>query len=242
MGAVSQLPAVPAKVAQTVSRFATYSSTLRSTQATGALRERGGAQGSGDSVAPPGAELSLALPGFAIRFQRVAEPQERIYRDLGEGPPSRRAVGASPDLDDVGTDPAADLLLVVSADRVLPSDAPSLDRRVPHAKRGPVHILRAILVSGAVWTPRHDPDVLYGATLQHPAEVDLAGDAARGHIQSTVPHDLQVPAPDKPPVDVHRLGDLGRAARGRENRQETQLLVGLHSKHRQPSSGNPLPR
>src|SRR5262249_17233483 len=50
-----------------------------------------------------------------------------------------------------------------------------------------------------------------------------------------ISHDLQVPAPNEPAIDIHRLRDLGRATRGREDGQKPNPLVRLHWSHHQPS-------
>src|SRR5262245_5816153 len=98
------------------------------------------------SAQSPGSELPFELPGLPVGLERFPEPSERIRRDRGERPPRRRAVRTRADLDDVRADPPADLLLVMPARRILPGDAPGLDARVPHAKRGAVHVLRRLFV------------------------------------------------------------------------------------------------
>src|SRR5882757_5152224 len=91
------------------------------------------------------AEFAFEFPGGAVGVERFADPVERVRRDLGEAPARRRAVHACADLHDVvvlaGADAAADLLFVMIRYRIDPADTPGLDRRVPDAESGAVHIV-----------------------------------------------------------------------------------------------------
>ena len=67
-----------------------------------------------------------------------------------------------------------------------------------------------------VLAPRHDPDVLDGAPLEHPGCVNLTGQAAVGDADPVVMHHREIPAAAQPAVDVVLLRNLLCARRGRE--------------------------
>src|SRR4029450_10660915 len=98
---------------------------------------------------------------------------ERIGGDLGEGPTSLSSVRAGAHLDDVVATPAADLLLPVADHRVGPRDAPGLNRRIPRAQPRAKHVHHLVRAGRSLVAGRHDPDVLYGAALEHPSDMDL---------------------------------------------------------------------
>src|SRR5262249_37176478 len=156
---------------------------------------------------PPGEELTLELPGLVIRLQRFAEPAERLWRDLRERPTDRGAVGVGADLDNVLAAPTPDQPVPRACPRIDPGHPPGLDRRVPDAKCGAIRVA-LVQLPGALRPPGYDPDVLYGAALEHPGEMGLALDAARGHV-NPVMTDLQRPAADEPPIHICRPGNLG---------------------------------
>ena len=92
---------------------------------------------------------------------------------------------------------------------IRPGDAPRLNRRVPGAQRGAVHVQRLIDIGAAILVARHDPHVLDGASLEDASGVDLSLQSARGDVDSAIVKDVEVPASTQPAVDVGRFGNLG---------------------------------
>src|SRR5262249_50322539 len=103
--------------------------------------------------------LHLQPPRAARCIDAFAEPVERIRRHLGEAPPHRQAGFVLAVLHDVPAARPADLAAVELAQRIAPQDVPGVAFRVVDAQRAPVEHVR------------QDPDVLDGATFQHPAGV-----------------------------------------------------------------------
>src|SRR5690348_545097 len=160
-----------------------------------------------------GEEFAFDSPGFAVRFERFAEPVKRVGRDFREAPTRGRAVGTRADLNDFAADFPAGLALLIAADGIDPADAPGLDGRIPDAQSGTVHIVPSTGAGFALGNARQDPDVLNGAAFENPTEVSFAVEVLRGKISPGVVEDFEFPVADKPSVDVGGFGDFGRTAR-----------------------------
>ena len=110
--------------------------------------------------------------------------------------------GTSAKLNDVAADPPPDLLFVVVACPIGPSDSPGLNCRVPDSKRRSIHIAGFVWRTAPGGALRHDPHVLHGAPLEHPREMNFASDALRGDVNTPVAADIQLPTSDQPSVCV----------------------------------------
>ena len=125
---------------------------------------------------------------------RGVGPREGVGGDVGERPPHRPAVVEHRVEHDVAALPTGD----ERADRSLhgtdPGRSPTAHRRVGEAQAGAVLVRLGTCVT--LPTPRHDPDVLDGSSLQHPGEVPLPVERA-GHPVAVVPGDHEVPATDE---------------------------------------------
>src|SRR5678815_2108070 len=85
---------------------------------------------------PPGAELTLEFPRFAVRLQGFTEPMERVGRNPGKPPACRRAIASCANLNDFFTAPTTDLIFMMVSRRVAPANPPGLNRCIPDPQRG----------------------------------------------------------------------------------------------------------
>src|SRR5688572_26044751 len=152
-------------------------------------------------------KLRLELPGQAAIARALAKPAERVRRDVGEAPahPLARVVGAL--LHNVLPARAAELARVVLLHRIAPENVPGIDAGVINAQR------RAVKEAG------QDPDVLDGATLQHPSEMNFARALV---LRAVVGMDdgVHPPASDQPAVETHFVRAIGRRPCGAQRIEE----------------------
>jgi hypothetical protein len=120
--------------------------------------------------------------------------------------------------------------------RIAPCDAPGLDRRIPDAKGGAVHVHSLVQASSPIRTPGHDPDILQGAAFEHPAEVRLTLDAVRGHVPSPIAVDIQLPTPDQPSVGVRSFRDFGCSTVSGQYSEQSSRFCNFNCRHREPLS------
>src|SRR5580704_3180766 len=105
----------------------------------------------------PGAEFAYEFPSLAIRFEHSTNPVKRVWRDFGEAPTSRCAVGTRSDLHDLVANFPTGLALLVAAYWIDPADAPGLNCRIPNAQGGPVHVVLMNAVRLAIGRTWQDP-------------------------------------------------------------------------------------
>src|SRR5207244_9221892 len=100
-------------------------------------------------------------------------PVKRIFCDFREGPLGWCSIRANAYLNDIFTAPTTDLVFPMIMNGVPPVDSPGLDRRIPHAQRGPKHVLRLVRDRASSRTYGHDPDILDSSPIQSPPEMCL---------------------------------------------------------------------
>src|SRR4051812_9172171 len=137
----------------------------------------------------------------------LAEPMEEILADFRKTPARQLAGFGRALLHDVGIMWTADLLAEYAAAGIEPRNPPGIDGRIVDPQR------RAVPVASdrqgwAASRARNDPDVLHGAALQHPAEMDFAGRRVFRSIGS-MGGDLGVPIADEAPIKLERRRVLG---------------------------------
>src|SRR3954449_1863058 len=137
----------------------------------------------------------------------LAEPMEEILGDFRKTPARQVAGFGRAFLHDVGIAWTADLLAEYAATGIEPGNPPGIDGRIVDPQR------RAVPIAGdrqgrAAGRARNDPDVLHGAALQHPAEMDFAGGGVFRSIGS-VGGDLGVPIADEPAIKLECRRVLG---------------------------------
>src|SRR5215471_10340117 len=118
----------------------------------------------------PSQELGLKLPALAVVARAFAQPTKRSWCYVGKAPAHGFSRIVFADLNDVASLRPPDLARVELPDRIAPQDVPGVDSRVVNAQRR------------AMEDARQDPDVLNGASFEHPAKIDLAGAAMRAAI------------------------------------------------------------
>src|SRR5687768_1502625 len=123
---------------------------------------------------------------------------KRVRRDLGKAPTGRSAIPAGADLDNILAVPPADLVLVVISGRVAPCNSPGLNRRIPNAECGAIHVHVLAEAGSSIQRARHDPDVLHGTAFQYPRCMDFTLYALSGHVYSRVTQNIQIPASNEP--------------------------------------------
>src|SRR5262249_55184417 len=101
---------------------------------------RTAAQGNGEYLPvlfghAPREELDLQTPVLAAVGRALADPVERVGRDLGEAPAQRGAFAARAFLHDVVAARAADLVEKGLLHRVVPEDVPGIEPRIVDAQR-----------------------------------------------------------------------------------------------------------
>src|SRR5215207_10239253 len=137
---------------------------------------------------PAGAKIGLQLPGGTAVERAFAGPAEAVRRDLGEAPARRDAAVGGALLHDVTAAGAAELARVELLQRVAPQDVPGVEAGVvdPECR--------------AEEEARQDPDVLDGAALEHPGEMDLAlAGVSRAVIG--MHRGIEAPVADEPAIE-----------------------------------------
>src|SRR4051812_24554591 len=94
---------------------------------------------------------------------------ESILRDVGKHPLHAFALVRAVFLHNVFTDLAAGHVVMDLFDRIDPGDVPEIVLRIVNTKRGPVHERTLERLPASM--RRRDPDILNGATFQHPAKM-----------------------------------------------------------------------
>src|SRR5262245_924077 len=84
------------------------------------------------------------------------------------------------------------------------------------------------------WWDSHDPDILHGAAFEHPTEMGLALETACRNVNEVVDN-LQLPASNKPAIDIRRVGNFRRAARSRERDTKAFRVARFRRVHRPAS-------
>lgn len=155
-------------------------------------------------------ELGHQMPSLSIVIQPVSLPAERPFGDL-QKPPSLRAIVPTAQLDDFITYATADQGAVDAAAWVPPVDSPDLGDRVKHPDGCAVHL--TLVGSTRLQRKRRgNPDVLDGAALQGPCEVNFewtALVAVRTWIVVGPP-----PASDEPAIRIGVCSKAGVWMRG----------------------------
>src|SRR6185312_14162577 len=129
----------------------------------------------------------------------LAAPAEAVGRDIGEAPAHRHALAGRALLHDVPAARAAELAREVLLYGVAPEDVPGIERGVVDAQ------------GRAVERARQDPDVLDGASVERPNEMNFALAFVRLAVVEMHGR-AEHPVADQPAIEAHLVGAIGGRA------------------------------
>jgi hypothetical protein len=155
---------------------------------------------------------------------------EGLRCDLGKGP-ARQCTGVRRAfLHDIGAPTASDLLPVAVGGGVNPEDSPRIQSEVVSANGRAVPIAgerQHRRIGAAVGTPRNHPDILDGATLENPVEMDLTLSPMTAAV-GWVGEDVRFPVADELAVEVELVCMRRRRAVGGEYGSEARCTPKWH--------------
>jgi hypothetical protein len=155
-----------------------------------------------------------AEPALAAVARALAAPAKRGGRYVRKAPAHGFARIVRADLDDVVALRLADLPGIELPERIAPKDMPRVDGGVIDPQR------RAVEHAGQY------PDILNGATFEHPAEVDFARTAIRAAVVQ-VKGRIHGPAANQPAVEFHLVGAVGGRLVGSKSFDEGRYAHGV---------------
>src|SRR5215211_2677087 len=146
----------------------------------------------------------VLLPPVLVVRSALGRPMEGCWLDLGKGPAHQATSWVRTLLHDILASRAAYLLREEIGRRVVPQNAPSVEIGVvdPQRRSVPVSCSGELLDARlSLLEARDHPDVLYGASLQYPARVNLAATGVRGSVLKDC-SDLHLPSSDEPRIET----------------------------------------